>query len=80
VTNVNFPPGYALALRYNLAVQMAPSFAITAKSQPSLPLIIDLAKQYRRDIELLNSPTPRMRNDVMPHQARGGVYDWIANR
>jgi hypothetical protein len=79
-TNVNFPPGYALALRYNLAVQMAASFQITAKVAPNLELIVGLAKQYRADIEALNSFTPTMRTDVSK-SARGrfGSYNWLIN-
>lgn len=80
-STATFPPGYALALRYGLAVQMAPSFAIVAKNNPNLELIIAKAAEYRAAIESLNAPSPRLSVDLALRRHSGsGYFNWINNR
>lgn len=55
-TVYTLPPGYALALRFCLAAQIAPAFAIITKiSQPQLASIERKAAEYKGRIKSLNS-------------------------
>src|SRR5271170_4591056 len=55
-TPVNFPPGYASAIRYNFAVMIAPAAKIYFKAEPSLEMVDQLARQTKADVESYNAP------------------------
>lgn len=52
---VAFPPGYGDAIRYNLAVRLAPEW-----SRESRPDVLDLAIQSKAAIKSFNMQTPEM--------------------
>ncbi len=64
-TTISFPPGYADAIRYNLAVRLAPEWGRVLR-----PDVKDLAVETRAKIQMLNAPAPIMRVD--PAYALGG--------
>lgn len=69
-TEYTLPPGYALALRYCLAAQIAPAFAIITKiPQPHLGSIEAKAVEYKGRIKSLNSAAPPM---VLDNPFSGG--------
>lgn len=55
VTNLEFPPGYLRAFRYNLAMELAPEFGI----EPS-PQVQRIAMTSKRNLKRVNNP-----DDVM---------------
>ncbi len=48
--NVNFPPGYERALKYNLAVELAPEYG-----KPLPPEIVAVAQESLKDIQSVNA-------------------------
>jgi len=50
-TQLNFPPGYMRAFRYNLACEMAPEFGVEPSSQ-----VRRLAMSSKRNIKRINNP------------------------
>ena len=63
-TQYGFPPGYALALRFNLADQIAAAFLIVQKiPQPLLDDIRAKAVKYKAAIMKLNCQVLRMKTD-----------------
>jgi len=79
VTVYTLPAGYALALRYCLAAQIAPAFAIITKiSQPHLGSIEAKAAEYKGRVKSLNSTPPPMAFDN-PFTS-GGQYDILSGR
>ena len=51
VTNLEFPPGYLRAFRYNLAMELAPEFGI----EPS-PQVQRIAMTSKRNLKRVNAP------------------------
>lgn len=73
-TDVVFPPGYLKAIRYNLAVDLAPEFGRSAPPEVGAQAILSKAK-----IKLVNAPIV---DSTMPSEligSRGMVYNWIAD-
>jgi hypothetical protein len=63
-TEYAFPPGYALALRFCLAAQIAPAFIVICKiPQPLLDSIEAKAADYKGKIKSLNVPILDLRCD-----------------
>jgi hypothetical protein len=79
VTAYTLPAGYSLALRYNLAAQIAPAFDIIKKiSRPHLDSIDAKAREYKGRIKSLNSVPPPMVYDNP--LSGGGLYDILSGR
>jgi hypothetical protein len=53
--NVTFPPGYADAIRYNLACRLAPEWG-----RPIRPDVLELAQRSLASIKRLNRPMPTL--------------------
>jgi hypothetical protein len=70
ITNYSFPPGYAEALKYQLALRLTTAFGI-----PLDPVIADLAKRTFGVIQRPNAKIGKLRCDsaIAGH---GGYYDW----
>jgi hypothetical protein len=74
-TVYGFPPGYALALRYNLAAVLAPAFVVLMKiAQPLLASIETKAVEYKGKIKSFNTPVEVLRSDDA--LLSGGGWDW----
>jgi len=64
-TQYDLPAGYELALRFNLAVNLIPAFTIQNKSSMQQHvLVMDLAKQYKGNIKMLNAPVYELAIDA----------------
>jgi hypothetical protein len=73
---ISFPPGYAEAIQYNLALRLAPRYREAMIS----PLVVDQARESKAAIKRLNLPAPVLAcEDVMG--ARSGwnplTGDWV---
>lgn len=73
VTDVQFPPGYAKWLRYNLAVDLAPEFGV-----PLSPEILMTARETQATIQDMNAPLNELSCDEAL-RSPGGVYNWITD-
>jgi hypothetical protein len=73
-TSYAFPQGYALALRFNLAAQLGPSFAYGAKiSQVHIGSIEAKAAEYKGRIKSINTPVHDLSVDsALLYGGRGG--------
>lgn len=56
--DLNLPPGYAKAIRFNLALEMASEYGI----QPS-PVVVKIAQDSKAVIKRLNAKAPLMKSD-----------------
>ena len=59
-TSYSFPPAYKRALKYALAVEMIPAFAISAKKDPIYERILQTAAETKKAIQDGNLPAPIM--------------------
>ncbi|HLJ26561.1 MAG TPA: hypothetical protein VKY85_07610 [Candidatus Angelobacter sp.] len=75
VTDETFPPGYMKALRYNLAVDLAPEFG--RSDVP--PVVAAQAVSSKAVIKALNIPLLDLRCDTALVNQRGGHYNWITD-
>jgi hypothetical protein len=66
---VSLPPGYERAIRYNLAVELAPEYA----REPS-GAIVDRAERAKANIKRTNTYPPALATD--PGILRAGDYDY----
>lgn len=74
-SDVVFPPGYEDAIRYNLAVRLAPEWDKKLRDD-----VVELARSSKRDIESLNAPAPTLRADAaMLNRGRRGGWNGITN-
>lgn len=69
-TEIEFPPGYLRALRYNLAVDLAPEFG-----RPLPPEVAEIATQSKAAIKRMNSNPLYMQVDSAITSSPA-VYDW----
>lgn len=71
-TNLEFPPGYLRAFRYNLALELAPEFGMEPSSQ-----VRRIAMYSKRDLKRINNPRDVM---AMPYSiiARRNRYNIYA--
>lgn len=74
VTDETFPPGYLKALRYNLAVDLAPEFG---REVP--PAVAAQAIAAKAAIKGLNIPLLDLRCDSPLVNQRGGQYNWLTD-
>jgi hypothetical protein len=70
-TTIAFPPGYAEAFRFNLAVRLAPEYAA-----PISPIVQTTAIESLARLKTINAPDMSMQSDLMP-QPSG--YNWSAD-
>jgi hypothetical protein len=61
---VDFPPGYAEAFRYNLAVRLGAEFAA-----PASTVVVQLAIQALARVKSINAPDVEMQSDLVPSPA-----------
>jgi len=74
VTDVQFPPAYIKAIRYNLAVDLAPEFG---RSVP--PEVAAQAMLTKGILKSMNAPAPQMQADPAVVNPRGRVYNWLTD-
>lgn len=70
-TAISYPPGYAEAFRYNLAIRLAPEFGA-----PISPVVADIAAKSLARVKVMNSPDLAMRSDLVLDPAG---YNWRAD-
>lgn len=73
-TDYEFPPGYAKALRYNLAVDLAPEYGVIQMN----PLVVAQAQTSLGVVKALNedSATEPLYCDAALSNTRGQMFDW----
>jgi hypothetical protein len=76
VTDQEFPPGYLKALRYNLAVDLAPEFGVQQVPQ----VVVAQAAESKGKIKALNQPLLDMVCDTALVNQRGGRYNWLTDQ
>ena len=76
VSDQDFPPGYLKALRYNLAVDLAPEFGVAQVPQT----VLMQAVESKGKIKALNQPMVDMACDTALVNQRGGRYNWLTDR
>jgi hypothetical protein len=74
VTDVEFPPAYAKAIRYNLAVDLAPEWGRQVPQEVLLQAI-----QSKAVLKSMNAPAPQMMADPAVVNPRGRVYNWLTD-
>lgn len=70
--SLSFPPGYADAIRYNLATRLAPEWDCKIR-----PDVIDFARQTKAAIKRLNKPTDYLGCDPGMVTAPNGTWNWL---
>lgn len=70
-TDYKFPPAYEKAIRYNLAVDLAPEFGVESLN----PVVAQQAILTRGEIKRMNSPIIDLKCDPAV-LGSGGIYDW----
>lgn len=78
VTAINLPPGYASAIRSNLALALAPTAKAYYKTEPVLQLVTQQAREGLALVESHNAPEAEVRYDPMYAAARskGGAFNY----
>lgn len=74
-TDVTFPPSYVKALRYNLAVDLAPEFG---KELP--PAVAAQAISSKAVLKNMNAPLVESRCDPAVSGSRKQIYNWITDQ
>jgi hypothetical protein len=74
-SQVSFPPGYAEAIRYNLAVRIAAEFGVDP-SKYAASTVATLAVQGLARIKTMNAPDLELQSDLMPYP---GSYNYKAD-
>ena len=77
VTDVTFPPGYQEAIRYSLAIRLAPSFGAAAMVTPAL---MGLAQAAVNRIKAMNAPLIDLTCDPMLQSPESGYYNWLTDQ
>ena len=72
-TNNSYPPGYEKAIRYNLAVDLAPEYG----REPSQTVLAQAARSKGK-LKSMNTPAPEMSIDPMIPR-RKGHYDFFTD-
>jgi hypothetical protein len=73
VTDYEFPPGYAKAIRYNLAVDLAPEFGVTQLN----PLVVAQAQMALGVVKSMNAPLVDLYCDPALAPAGNKVFNWL---
>jgi len=74
VTDIQFPPAYIKALRYNLAVDLAPEFG-----RPSPPEVALQALASKAVVESMNLPAYESKVDPAVIDPKLRAYNWISD-
>jgi hypothetical protein len=74
-SQVAFPPGYAEAIRYNLAVRTAAEFGVSPDKYAAAT-VATLAIQGLARIKTMNAPDLELQSDLLPSPAG---YNWVAD-
>ena len=74
VTDVTFPPAYLQAIRYNLAVKLAPEFSVPLDA--SFQLVAQTAEMSLKALKDLNLPSPVLKCDPGLSGTGASQYDW----
>lgn len=77
VTDVEFPPGYFEAIRYSLAIRLAPAFGAAAKVTP---LLVSLATTAIDRIKRMNAPLIDLKCDPMLQEPGSAIYNWLTDQ
>jgi hypothetical protein len=68
-----FPPGYADAIRYNLACKLAPEW-----DRPIRPDVLEMAVQSKAAIKRMNKPTLYLGTDAgLAPRGGGAAWNWL---
>lgn len=73
-TDLLFPPGYLKAMRYALAVDLAPEFGSSVPPEVAVQAQMSIAK-----IKVMNAPTTESSIDATLVGRKGRVYNWISD-
>ena len=68
---VQMPPGYADAVRYNLAVMLAPEWGVMPR-----PDVVQMAREFKARIKALNQPSLEMACDPALLPERSGLLNY----
>lgn len=80
VTDVEFPPAYARALRFNLAVDLAAEFGATCDPQ-AVVLVAQKADEAKQLIKSFNARVPILGCDAaLAVPSSKGVYNWLTDQ
>ena len=71
-TDMVFPKGYERALRYSLAIELAPEFGKSV--DPNVTKIAGAAKSV---VRRLNSVPQILRGDIELANKKAGIFNWI---
>jgi hypothetical protein len=74
-TNLTFPPAYLKALRYNLAIELAPEFGVDQIP----PSVIAMAASSKEKLYEMNLPLMDLRCDPMLVNPRNALYNWLSD-
>jgi hypothetical protein len=74
VTDYNFPPGYAEAIKYNFAIRLAAEWPGTLSQATPI-----LAQQALANIKSMNAPVAKLGCDE-GITGGGGTYNWLADQ
>jgi hypothetical protein len=74
VTPLTFPPGYARAIRYSLAEELAPEF--DKQLHPNVTLIAAKAREVLRS---MNAPSMHRETDPVLLDTKSGTYSWLTD-
>lgn len=72
-TVISFPPGYAEAFRYNLAIRLQAEFA---PSKPLSPTVAQIASESLGRLKTMNAPLLQLRSDLLVEPTN---YNWKAD-
>lgn len=67
-TTISLPPGYERAIKYNLAIELAPEYGISVSDE-----VAYIAKESKKDIENINAPKPVAGFEIPSR--RSGVFN-----
>jgi len=73
-TDITFPPAYLQAIRYNLAIKLAPEFSVPLDA--SFQLVAQTAEMSLKALKDLNLPSPILKCDPGLSGTGASIYDW----
>lgn len=73
-TDYTFPPGYTKALRYNLAIDLAPEYGMNLPPEVAAQAIASKAA-----VKSINSPLIDLLCDPALVNPKGAVYNWLVD-
>lgn len=70
--DLSFPPGYADAIRYNLATRIAPEWGVSIKKE-----VVEFARETKANIKRFNKPRLFLGVEASDLNANGGLWNWL---